>query len=430
MKCQIGVIFTTLLFSSCNHFKSKIVDAGYINNLINNYTFPLQTKNNENDLLFWKNRIDPERPGQVNESKYASALIVRFREFGNISDVKEAESVLKNINKTYNSTLASPFVALTSSALLQHRFAQADTLLQKAKNVGINGFTSCTLSFDVNFELGKYSIAGYYLKQLEGENDYNYYFRRSKYDHLNGRIDSAISDMLYAAHLAKESVYLRDIALSNAGDLYIHAGDLRKAVELYTQCIGLNAADFHSITALGWIALIHDKDDKLSERIFKFVQTKNKLPDPLFKLYQMAQSRGDKTLEKRYANEFVAKATDARYGKMYTKYLIEVYTGILHEPAKAESLAREELNNRATPQTYAWYAYSLFENNKKEEAYKVFQQHLSGEPLEGLELYYMGEMMKGLGKEYNAREFFEAADKNKYDLSPNMIERLENSLKE
>jgi hypothetical protein len=144
----------------------------------------------------------------------------------------------------------------------------------------------------------------------------------------------------------------------------------------------------------------------------------------------MAQSRGDKILEKRYASEFVAKATDPQYGKMYTKYLIEIYTGIVHEPAKAESLGKEELNNRATPQTYAWYAYSLFENNKKEDAYKVFQQHVSGEPLEGLELYYMGKMMKGLGKGYNAREFFKAADKNKYDLSPDMAKSLESSLKE
>ena len=135
-------------------------------------------------------------------------------------------------------------------------------------------------------------------------------------------------------------------------------------------------------------------------------------------------------LEKRYASEFVTKATDPRYGKMYTKYLIEIYTGILCEPAKAESLGREELNNRATPQTYAWYAYSLFENNKKEDAYKVFQQHVSGEPLEGLELYYMGKMMKGLGKGYNAREFFKAADKNKYDLSPDIAKSLENNLKE
>ena len=118
------------------------------------------------------------------------------------------------------------------------------------------------------------------------------------------------------------------------------AGDLQKAADMYKQCIHLNSVDFHSILGLGWIALVHDKNDTLAEKIFKFVQTKNKLPDPLFKLYQMAQGRGDKHLEKKYATEFLSKATDTIYGQMYNKYVIEIYTGILNDPGKAESLAQ------------------------------------------------------------------------------------------
>jgi tetratricopeptide (TPR) repeat protein len=366
----------------------------------------------------------------VNEAKYASTLIARFHLFGDIQDVKQAESIYKSINQTYKNTLASPFVALTSSAMLQHHFIQADTLLQQAKKLGIDGFTNKTLSFDVSFELGRYTDAAFYLKQLKKGNDYSYYFRRSKYDHLNANIDSAINGMLKAADLAKTSPVLKGIALSNAGDLYIHAGDLEKAAETYKECIRLNSVDFHSMIGLGWIALVHDKNDTLAEKLFKFVQTKNKLPDALFKLYQMAQGRGDKTLEKGYAEKFVNSSTDTIYGKMYNKYLVEIYAGILHNPTKAEALAKDELSNRATPQTYAWYAYALFENSKKDEAYKVFEQHVSGQPLEGLELYYMGVMMKGLGKGYNANEFFKAADKNKYDLSPDMAKNLAANLEE
>jgi len=236
--------------------------------------------------------------------------------------------------------------------------------------------------------------------------------------------------MTKAASLSEKSPLLESIALSNAADLNIHAGDLQKAGELYKQCIKLNSADFHSILGLGWVALVGDKNDTLAEKLFKFVLTKNKLPDPLFKLYQMAQQRGDKTLEKKYAEDFTTKATDSIYGRMYNKYTIEIYTGILNNPAKAEALAKDELTNRSTPQTWAWYAYTLFKNNKHTEAYKVFEQHVSGQPLEGLELYYMGEMMKGLGKGYNAGEFFKAAKKNQYDLSPALEKDLEKNLEE
>ena len=430
MKYFIGAVLLASLFSSCKNNKAKIVDAAYVDSLINHYTLPRSVSDNDKDMQFWKSRIDPKQPRQVSESKYASTLITRFHQFGDIQDVKLAEAILKGVNKTYNNTLPSPFVALTGSAMLQHHFIQADTLLQKAKKIGIDGFTSTTLSFDVNFELGRYSFANNYLKQLKKGNDYSYYFRRSKMDHFNANIDSAISGMMKAASLEDNVPYLKDVALSNAADLYVHAGELQKAADLYSECIRLNSIDFHSILGLGWIALVHDKNDTLAERIFKFVQSKNKLPDPLFKLYQMAQGRGDKILEKKYADEFVVRSTDTIYGHMYNKYVIEIYTGILHDPAKAEELAKNELNNRATPQTYAWYAFTLFENNKNAAAYKVFEEHVSGQPLEGLELYYMGKMMKGLGKGYNAGEFFKAADKNKYDLSPDMAKDLEANLEE
>jgi tetratricopeptide (TPR) repeat protein len=428
MKYILYMFLVAFIVTSCKN-KSKIVDKTFADSLVH-YTLPSQVKTNEADMAFWKARINPNLPGYVSEGKYASSLITRFHEFGDINDVKEAESIYRKINKVYNNSLPGPYISLTSSAMLQHHFIQADTLLQEAKKIGIDGFTTNTLSFDVNFELGRYNIAESYLSKMKPDKDYSYYFRRSKFDHFNSNLDSAISGMQKAADLMQTSPVLKGIALSNEGDLYIHDGNLQKAADIYKQCLHLNSIDFHSILGLGWIALVHDKNDTLAEKLFKFVLSKNKLPDPLFKLYQMAQGRGDKALEKRYAEEFVKKSSDTVYGHMYNKYVIEIYTGILAEPAKAEELAKNELNNRANPQTYAWYAYTLFVNNKKDEAYKVFQQHVSGQPLEGLELYYMGVMMKGLGKGYNADAFFKAADKNKYDLSPDMAKDLAAELEE
>ena len=430
MKYFIFLVLSSILFVSCKNKNAKIVDKDYADSLISHYKLPAIVTMNQKDMDFWESRIDPTDPRQVNESKYAATLVSRFHFFGDIQDIKRADSIYDTVNRTYNNTLAGPFVALTSTAMLQHHFRAADSLLEKAKKLGVDNFTLNTLSFDVNFELGRYNTAGIFLNRMKRNKDYSYFFRRSKYDHFNGTIDSAISAMMRAATLSEKSAYLEGIALSNAADLNIHAGDLQKAGELYKQCIKLNSADFHSILGLGWVALAADKNDTLAEKLFQFVLTKNKLPDPLFKLYQMAQQRGDKALEKRYASEFIERAANPIYGRMYNKYIIEIYTGILINPAKAEVLAKDELTNRATPHTWAWCAYSLYSNNKHNEAYKVFEQHVSGQPLEGLELYYMGKMMKGMGKGYNANEFFKAAQKNKYDLSPALANDLEKNLEE
>jgi hypothetical protein len=332
---------------------------------------------------------------------------MQFRLSGEIDSLKKADSILEKVDRDFNHKEASPNLALVSHCITQHRFAEADSFLQKAKQLGLRPYESISTSFDVDFEQGRYSEAKAGLNAIRSPNDFGYYFRKSKMDHLNGALDSSIHDMVRAARLAGNNNYLKGVALANAGDLYIHAEDLPDARDAYVQCIGLNSADFHSLMGLGWIALVHDRDDSLAERIFRFVQSKTHLPDPLFKLSQTAGARA-----------FEQQATDARYGRMYNKYLIQLYTGILHNPALAESLAKEELNNRATPQTYAWYAWSLFANDKKDQAYKVYMKYVSGKPLEALELYWMGRLMEGLNKNYNAREFYKAACQTRYDLDP------------
>ena len=142
----------------------------------------------------------------------------------------------------------------------------------------------------------------------------------------------------------------------------------------------------------------------------------------------VAEFRGDSMTQRHYAGEFISIATKQHYGNMYNKYLIDLYTGIINEPAKAVALAEKELIDRANPQTYAWYVWSLYSNNEKEKAYTYFKSYVSAQPLEGLELYYIGRMMEGLDKKYNATEFYKVAIKNKYDLRPSKQKYLEEIL--
>lgn len=132
--------------------------------------------------------------------------------------------------------------------------------------------------------------------------------------------------------------------------------------------------------------------------------------------------------QQEYAAGFIRITSDSLYGKMYNKYLIDLYTGILPDPQKAIKLAQQEINDRPTPQSYTWYAWSLYCNNEKDKAWKIYKGFVSGKRLEALELYYMGKMMQGMGKSYNAKEFFNAAWKNKYDLDPQKQETIRKAM--
>ena len=414
---------------SCNHEKKAIVVTSYIDSLISNYARPAMATN-EADVEFWKNRINPHNPGITNELKYSAALAAHFALAGDMHDLTTGDSILHVVAKTYNDKEAAPYLSLVAHSIAQHKFSAADTFLHKARAIGIKRYDDAAYSFDVNFELGRYILATENLKNISSASDYGYQFRLSKLEHYKGTLDSAINAMMMAASLAGNNPLLTAAALSNAADLNLHAGQLTAAYRLYQRSINANSSDLHSIMGIGWIALVHDKNDSLAKKIFLFVSSKTKAPDPMLKLSQAAELKHDSVAQKKYAMKFAQIAGDSIYGTMYNKYLIELYTGVLHDAAKAEALAKKEIESRATPQTYAWYTWCLFCNNKKDEAYKIYEANVSGKPLEGIELYWMGKFMEGIGKGYNAREFFKAAEKNKYDLSPSMMKELDKSLEE
>ena len=402
----------------------------FIDSLLANYTEPVVYKSNETDLQFWKNRIDPKNPGLVNELRYAAMLVQHYHLSGDINDIISADSILFTVDRTFGHKEPSANMALVRNSILQHRFKEADSLLEQAKLTGLKKYELLSTGFDVDFELGRYLLAETELKAMADPRDYGYNFRYAKLAHYKGEMDSAIVAMHRASESAESNTILKQAALSNEADLNLHNGKLQKANDLYEESIRLSATDLHSIMGLGWIALVHDKNDSLAERIFLFVRSKTKAPDVLFKLSQAGDERGDSAMQKRYAGEFAAIVTGPVYGNMYNKYLIELYTGILNDPAKAEMIAQRDLLNRATPQTYAWYVWTLYSNNKTAEAGKIYEQYVSGKPLEGLELYWMGKFMQAQKKGYNAKEFFKAAYKNRYDLGPSMVRDLEKALED
>ena len=417
-----------LILSSCRQKDKKIVDPAFADSLIQNYSPSQAEKTSESNLLFWQKRFDSIPENFVNGPKYASALLTRFKLYGNIHDLLMADSLMQQSNIANQGKEDELLLTLANFSLMKHQFPEAFQYVEKAKQINPNKYGTLMMEFDAVFEAGQYDRASAILRKLPRDGSFAYNFRRSKYEHYASSLDSAIFYMIKAGEKAGNNRQLKQIAFSNAADLCVHNGNMEKAYRLYKESIETDAADFHSITGLGWIALVHDKNDSLAEKIFSFVHQHTSSPDVLLKMEQVADARGDSISQKKWANEFVEQVTQPYYGNMYNKYLIGLYTGILNEPAKAVSLAEQEIKNRPTPQTYAWLAWTYLMNKDIDKAYSIFKPLVSGKPLEGLELYYMGKLMISMNKGYNAQQYFKAAFKNRYDLSPAQVKDLEKNL--
>ncbi|MGZ3937363.1 MAG: tetratricopeptide repeat protein [Flavisolibacter sp.] len=424
MKLLIAGLFSLLLLS-CNSRKT-IVEAAFVDSLIKNYTPSTLAKSIEGNTLFWQKRY-VDQPGDfVAQEKYAHSLLSRFHLYTDIADLQETDSLLTSLLHNRNVPETGNRLTMVHLKLLEHQFDLAPTFTKNVEYEQSNSFATAMLLFDVDFERGDYQDARLLLQTHKNVSDYAYNFRLSKLEHLYGAPDSAIFHMLKAASIATNT-FVKAIALSNAADLYLHSGKAKEAYDLYRQCIAIDHSDFHSIEKLGWISLVHDNKPGEAQNIFRFLEEGTKSPQPLLDLAQSFEVT-DSVQAKEYAQQFVSVAGQPQYGNMYNKYLIEAYTGILKQPAKAVEIARRELMVRQTPQSFAWMVYALACDNKLHLAYDLFRKKVSGQPLEGLELFWMGKMMQMAGKGYNAEAFFEAAKKNEYDLSPGMAKELNSFL--
>lgn len=415
-----GLVVLVLL-CSCHSSSRPLIDPVYADSLVMHYRPSPAAVTADSDRVFWQARMQTRPEDFVNGPKYASSLLTSFHQTGNIAYLLKADSLVQRAGQATREPDPSLSRSLAALSILTHHFSGADTFLTKAIAAEGNNFANNATAFDIRFERGDYGKAKSLLISLAKGRNYPYLFRRSKLEHYNGSLDSAISCMLEAATKSSNNAYLRQVALSNAADLCLHKGDAARAAALYKECVQLNSSDFHSIQGLGLIALLHDNNPVLAEKLFQFTKQHYQSPDVLLRLEAVAEARRDTAEAKKVARDFVNAVNDPAVRYMYSKYLIDLYTRLLNDPSTAVDLAAAEIYNRPTPQVYAWYAWSLYCNGENEKAMEVYKHHVSGQPLEGPELYYMGRMMQGMHQLYNAGAYYKAAIKNRYDLTPFQI---------
>jgi tetratricopeptide (TPR) repeat protein len=423
------VLLVLVAGSSCRQPGHNLVDSKFTDSLTSQYSPSEAEKLNAAELQFWQQRLDSSAGAATPTSRVAGALSQHFHLYGNIYDLLAADSMLSALSSASRDREAGLLRSLAATDITRHRFKGADSLVRMALVLGAERYNSLLMQFDTRFELGDYVVAGNTLAACAATNEYGYFFRMAKWMHFRGETDSAVFYLQQALKWTGTSHGLRQAALSNLGDLYMHDGRMKEAADSYMQSIRIDAADWRSLQGLGRIALLNDGHPDVAEKIFAFIRKRIKLPDAAYNFIWLAEQQKDTVATKRAALAFAGLATDPVYGGMYNKYLVEYYTGILDQPEKALELAAVELNNRATPQTYCWYAWSLHCSGKEKEAMDIYSAHVSGKPLEALELFWMGKMMAAMHKQYNAQAFYKAAAKNISDLSPMKQAELQAALR-
>ena len=159
-----------------------------------------------------------------------------------------------------------------------------------------------------------------------------------------------------------------------------------------------------------------------------FVRSKTKAPDVLFKLSQLADLRGDRSMQKQWANEFASIVTDPAYGNMYNKYLITIYTTNKNDLNKALTIAEKEVESRPTPETFDWLAWVYYKKGDITKAYELIKNNVIGKTFEPNSLLRTAYILKSHGERRKSNKIFKECLTSSFELGPITTAEIKNQL--
>lgn len=378
------------------------------------------------EAQFLTDKIEATPNQFAHLAKRASAYTKMFNTTGDISYLIKAEDDLIEVIDITGRKFPSYLKSLASNYISQHRFKEALVLLKEAEENGekLNGTKK--MLFDVHLELGNYLYAETYLKDIKNNSDFDYLIRLSKWKDHGGDLEGAIIEMEKATAIAESSNIseTKQWAYTNLADFYGHAGRVEESYNLYLKALQLDPNDAYAKKGIAWIAYSYENNPKEALKILNHISSYYDAPDYYLLKAEIAEFLNDKNLKANSMKNYQTSVANAQYGDMYNKYNIMIFTEELLLPERAIEIAKIEVNNRPTPQSYDLLAWSYFKNGNVEKANSIIEKYVDGQTSEPEVLYHIAEIYKAVGKTGKIKALKDELIASIYELGPTMKQKI------
>ncbi len=389
-----------------------------------------EVKKINGEISFWQRRLQMDTGSYVNMLKLASNHLRLFKLSGNIQSLRSGDSLLKASSAKLNNKEPEILYSLSQASITQHQFLQAAAYTEVAGKANGDLYTIRLLEFDASMELGKYREAYQSLESLKDKSGFDYLIRKAKWEDYRGNLDEAILLMEKAfLKIENKNKDLTCWALSNLGDMYGHAGRIQESYQSYLNVLQMDPSNLYCLKGIAWIAYSHDGNTAEAKRILDYILTQTEMPDLKLVLAQIAESEGNTAEKQRLLNEFVATVTKPGYGDMYNKYLIEIYSEEWKEYDRALVLAEKELQNRFTPETCDWVAWTLFNKGDLPKALEYAKGHVYKRTFEPGAVMHTAFIYAANGNNQEAKKMLEECLESSFELGPVATLQLKEKLR-
>lgn len=383
------------------------------------------------EINFWQQRLQKDTGSYVNMLQLASAYLQSFKLTGDIAALKKGDSLLKESSARLKDSDPEILFAISQTAITQHQFRNAVFFNDAAEKAEGDPFINRLLDFDAGMEIGNYNDAVLQLASLSDKSSFDYLIRKAKLEDHKGNLDKAIELMEQAFDKVKDkkkSLYCW--TLSNLGDMYGHAGQIEDAYNSYLKVLQKDSSYLYALKGIAWIAYAHDNNTKEAKKVIQFLLSQTKMPDLWLTLAEIEEWEDNTAISESYNRKFLQEVLQPGYGDMYNKYLIHLYTEQLKDYDKALQLAKKEVNNRPTPETYDWLAWVYYNKGEKEKAYAIVNTHVYGQTFEPGALLHTGFIFAANQQEEKAREILKECLDSSFELGPVTTKMIKEKLKD
>lgn len=411
----------TLLFLMTMVLLSCKQEMGFSTNQedYNHYLAAEPVKTTSKYFKLWDSKIKPDSLQLLSLGNVAGEYNRFFQGTGDIKYLKMAEQSLQKAVDIAAVGKAGYYRALARNYISQHRFREALELAQKAQKMGSGAKATQGLFFDVHMELGNYDEAHAYLDSISNMSDFGYLIRLAKWNDHKGDLDTAIRFMEKAAQKAESSKNKNMLLWSytNLADFYGHAGRIEDSYQLYLKALQLDPQNAYAKKGIAWIVYSHERNGKEALRILDSIFVKYQSPDYYLLKAEITEFIGDEVLKLEALDNYYKKVQRTDYGAMYNAHNVDFYID-MEVQEKAMKLAKKEVENRPTPESYGLLAYSYYKKGDKEKALELVEKHIAGKTFEPEVLTQAAEIYKANGNYKKVKELKQELVGAIYELGP------------
>ncbi|WP_438969054.1 tetratricopeptide repeat protein [Nonlabens sp.] len=368
--------------------------------------------------------------GVLDLGRLSSKLNTLYDLKGDVNNLNRSvemqEAVVENMYIKPNNSkreLAQAYIKL-------HQFKKADSLMSSFAKQDLSR-ESQMIYFDIAMELGDYSRAEKMLNALKNSQDYNYLIRAAKWNDYKGDLSATIRLMEKAKTLADQSgnLSLQLWTNSNIADYYGHDGQIERSYEHYLKTLQLDPNDSYALKGIAWIVYSYEKNPNEALRILTALKKRHPLPDYDLAIAEIKEFQKQTEAAEELRQSFLEEVSNPAYGNMYNTYKIEqLVNGNNEEKQQALIIAKNEVENRSTPETQSLLSLAFLKNGMMNEALENQQKYVMDKTFEPVAQLHSLEILIENGKKQKALEYGNDLLEAEYELGPVTLNHIKQIL--